>query len=656
MTSTCILVTMQSPGSSQTPKHGLPRKGRSIQSYAGLFVCMFMSLYAAGIYFHFDFHSPAPSVSAAQIKAVAAAQSNVLVTPPLTGTTASAGESESGAAKLKSYEKQVKELHDETARLERQIQDLTHHLSVDAAQALKGGSSAAGGAAAQGKQAVGEREVEKKSPGSKSNTAAAAEKAATARAAQAQGQGQGQGQGSPDKELRKHMVLESSDASTQGLAPIRAMMVVCGTDGSGTRKVVQVLADMGVLVVSEDPETYDIHGDLMGGWPTVVKPVVQNVKTLNYWPEDAAGENNKQGPQGTTLAELAERKRRRNILPVNVDQAVGGSLRRLVDQARRDSHKPQSFVLAKGGALPRPHGSDAARVSFAFKAPVAMTLTPYWAHLEPHFKLLHVLRDGRDISFSANQSPVQKFYTDMYGRDAKDPRIKAIRLWSDWNSQVYAWASEYTRRLRAMYGGGGFGSGAVDAGSTSSGSGGGERPDKSFSYMAFHSEDLVSENVANRCACVCMCVRVCACIGRGGVLNVFEYPFSFSDPPPFSFRYRAICSLAAWVGSTLSPQRLCCIAQSSAHFMGSHDRTSRESVRAQTRGNEQKELSKRYGKWHAQVKQNPELGKALDAAGREGLGLFGYEPQQELLYPQSKDVAACEEPTQESLRKCSASG
>jgi hypothetical protein len=27
-------------------------------------------------------------------------------------------------------------------------------------------------------------------------------------------------------------------------------------------------------MVSEDPETYDIHGDLMGGWPTVVNPVI----------------------------------------------------------------------------------------------------------------------------------------------------------------------------------------------------------------------------------------------------------------------------------------------------------------------------------------------------------------------------------------------
>jgi hypothetical protein len=28
-------------------------------------------------------------------------------------------------------------------------------------------------------------------------------------------------------------------------------------------------------MVSEDPETYDIHGDLMGGWPPVVNPVLQ---------------------------------------------------------------------------------------------------------------------------------------------------------------------------------------------------------------------------------------------------------------------------------------------------------------------------------------------------------------------------------------------
>ena len=30
-------------------------------------------------------------------------------------------------------------------------------------------------------------------------------------------------------------------------------------DGSGTRRVVQVLTMLGVRMVSEDPETYDIH-------------------------------------------------------------------------------------------------------------------------------------------------------------------------------------------------------------------------------------------------------------------------------------------------------------------------------------------------------------------------------------------------------------
>ena len=45
-----------------------------------------------------------------------------------------------------------------------------------------------------------------------------------------------------------------------------------------------------------------------------------------------------------------------------------------------------------------------------------MTLAPYWAHLLPHFRFLHVLRDGRDIAFSANQGPVEKFFTAMYGQ------------------------------------------------------------------------------------------------------------------------------------------------------------------------------------------------------------------------------------------------
>ena len=68
-----------------------------------------------------------------------------------------------------------------------------------------------------------------------------------------------------------------------------------------------------------------------------------------------------------------------------------------------DSRKIESEVLAVGGSLPKSSNVTAKSVKYGFKAPVAMTLGPYWAYLLKDFKMLHVLRDGRDISFSANQ-------------------------------------------------------------------------------------------------------------------------------------------------------------------------------------------------------------------------------------------------------------
>jgi hypothetical protein len=36
-------------------------------------------------------------------------------------------------------------------------------------------------------------------------------------------------------------------------------------------------------------------------------------------------------------------------------------------------------------------------------------------------KFLHVTRDGRDIAFSGNQSPVRKFYDTYYSQEPTDP-------------------------------------------------------------------------------------------------------------------------------------------------------------------------------------------------------------------------------------------
>jgi hypothetical protein len=321
------------------------------------------------------------------------------------------------------------------------------------------------------------------------------------------------------------------------------VLVVGGTDGSGTRRVVQILAELGVTMISEDPETYDIHADLVKGWPEVVNPVVRATQSLDYQPKD---------------------------LPGSVQAKARADVAAIVGQVKKDSVKPQSFKLAVGGVLPHPEGVTTKAVKYGFKAPVAMTLTPLFAEASPHFKLVHVLRDGRDIAFSANQGPVSKFFTTMYGgkHNTMPPPVKGIKLWSDWNAQVHKWSMRYAQQLQTQE--------KESSGVT-----------RSFGYFAVHSEDLVN--------------------------------------PSTAVRYAAIRHLAAFVGSSLSPQQLCCLALKESDFMGSHDRTPIDK-RAKTATT----VTKRYGKWHAQLDKNPSLSREVHAEGAEGLRIFGYEPPRAL--------------------------
>lgn len=317
----------------------------------------------------------------------------------------------------------------------------------------------------------------------------------------------------------------------------KSVLIVGGTDGSGTRRVVQVLSDLGVTMVSEDPQTYDIHADLVKGWPTIVKPVLAEVKSLNYQSSQLQG-----GTRST----------------------VSRQLRQLLTLAEKDSHKPQSEILAKGGALHIRTHATASRISYGFKAPVAMTLTPLWAAELPALRVIHVVRDGRDIAFSANQGPVEKFYADMYGNSAMIPialrgstqrHVRAIQLWSDWNTQLQRWADEHVQQLDKQNSASGFG------------------------YMVVHSEDLVSSNQQVRVA--------------------------------------AIARMAEFVGSSMTNKELCCLAQRDSQFMGSHDHAGDKSASA---------LTSRYGKWHKFTDRNPQLLADLYSQGAEGLKIFGYDP------------------------------
>lgn len=207
---------------------------------------------------------------------------------------------------------------------------------------------------------------------------------------------------------------------TSHIASNPAVLVVGGTDGSGTRRVVQTLTELGVKMVSEDPETFDIHADLVGGWPTIVRPIIEESLSLSYQPKSLSRH----------------------------DQNYQ-NVRKLLDQVKSDSTKPTSHKLAVGGVLPLPKDTSIKSnyVQYGFKAPVAMTMVPYWADYLDSFLFVHVVRDGRDIAFSVNQGPVDKFFATFYKNRREElnlnPNLKAIKLWSDWNMQVYEWSKKY---------------------------------------------------------------------------------------------------------------------------------------------------------------------------------------------------------------------
>ena len=85
------------------------------------------------------------------------------------------------------------------------------------------------------------------------------------------------------------------------------------------------------------------------------------------------------------------------------------AVRKIIERLKIDVKKKPSKRLGVGGLVNRPEGAIASRVQMAFKAPVAMTLLPFFAHAVPKVMFLHVLRDGRDIAFSHNQVSVFSF-------------------------------------------------------------------------------------------------------------------------------------------------------------------------------------------------------------------------------------------------------
>ena len=136
-----------------------------------------------------------------------------------------------------------------------------------------------------------------------------------------------------------------------------------------------------------------------------------------------------------------------------------------------------------------------------------MLLVPAFRNIWGHMKFIHVVRDGRDIAFSGNQSPVNKFYRNSYpDGDAKFnewngalDKVRPMQLWSDWNADLLEWEKR-----------------------SSDGD--------TFDYLVLRLEDLL-------------------------------------DP---STKYAQIRRVADFVGSMKTEKEICCLSKQGVRDMGSH--------------------------------------------------------------------------------------
>jgi hypothetical protein len=222
-------------------------------------------------------------------------------------------------------------------------------------------------------------------------------------------------------------------------------LIIGGSDGSGTRAFADIVKQLGVMVVADDKETFDLHAASLfkgQGWPVLVNQILAVTHSGNY--------------QWSDLPAALQR-----ILTPEVDHLVQTIARRCSQQTLKGR--------GGGGGDMGTTARSSSSISYAIKAPVSMlTLPVLGKFMGGRIKFLHIVRDGRDVALSTNQSPVTKFYNTSYvdslqrshqwaaamggNGNGNATRVKAMELWNDWNLQVQEWGTKHqmTSMTRTM--------------------------------------------------------------------------------------------------------------------------------------------------------------------------------------------------------------
>lgn len=196
--------------------------------------------------------------------------------------------------------------------------------------------------------------------------------------------------------------------------PLAPPVVVVGTDGSGTRVIAKFLAltNVSVLVERGVYSQMDVDGTSAGVHFT---RMIQGVLDATH------------SPRYDLMA-----------LPPALANRTLNALRPFA----------VSMVQNADGAA-RLHGSR----QWGFKKPDLLNLGPFVDELFPGVKVVHVVRDGRDMAFSRNAAALHKYAAQLFpppspltGRSAE---VQKLLLWQKQNVEFARWADQLLGRARS---------------------------------------------------------------------------------------------------------------------------------------------------------------------------------------------------------------
>jgi hypothetical protein len=165
------------------------------------------------------------------------------------------------------------------------------------------------------------------------------------------------------------------------------VLIIGGSDGSGTRAFVDTLKQLGVTIVADDPDTFDVHAAEIfqkKGWPALVNTVLEQTHSGNYDWDDL--------PKDTQ--QVLEREVKRFLKGLSAKYE-----RQQQRQADAADGGPRSWSRWRLSSRPNnppnmaPPAAGATKVAFAIKAPVAMLVLPVLAQFMGPLKFVHVLRE-----------------------------------------------------------------------------------------------------------------------------------------------------------------------------------------------------------------------------------------------------------------------